>query len=120
MTTSYKLTKAESKLADIIWANSPMPSPGLVKIAETELGWKRTTTYTILKKLCEKGVAENEKATVSAMITKDEFFAGQSRSYVEDTFGGSLPMFLTSFIGGKKLTKKQAEEIRQLIDECEE
>ena len=88
--------------------------------AERELGWKRTTTYTILKRLCGKGVFRNDNATVSAVLTRDEFFAGQSRRYVEDTFGGSLPKFITSFIGGGKLPLEQAGELRRLIDEYAE
>ena len=119
MAPVYRLTQAEANLAGIIWANAPMQSPELVKIAERELGWKRTTTYTILKRLCGKGIFQNDNATVSAIITSEEFLAGQSRRYVEDTFGGSLPKFIASFISGGKLTPEQAVELRRLIDECE-
>ena len=120
MAVIYKLTQAESKLADIIWENTPITSSELIKAAEREFEWKRTTTYTILKKLCEKGVARNDNATVYAVLTRDEFFAGQSRCYVEDAFGGSLPSFLAAFIGGRKLKPKQAEELKRLIIEHEE
>jgi predicted transcriptional regulator len=114
---TYKLTAAEEKLASLLWSLSPIASMELIKIAERELAWKKSTTFTILKKLCDKGVFRNENATVSAVLTREQFIAGQSRRYVEDTFGGSLPRFLTSFIGGGRLTEKQAEELRRLIDE---
>ena len=82
--------------------------------------WKKSTTYTVLKKLCEKGIFKNENTVVSSLITKDEYYARQSIRFVEDTFGGSLPRFLTAFINGKKLGKHQAEELKKLIDEHKE
>ena len=119
MAINYKLTRAEARLAEIIWARGEIASPELVRIAAEALGWKRTTTYTILKKLCDKGVARNDAGMVSA-LTREEFFAGQSRRFVEDTFGGSLPLFLASFIGGGKLTPEQAAELKRLIERHEE
>ncbi|MDR2956968.1 MAG: BlaI/MecI/CopY family transcriptional regulator [Coriobacteriales bacterium] len=116
----YRLTKAESSLAEIIWSNAPLPSAKLVSLAADNLGWKRTTTYTILKKLCEKGIAANDSAMVSALLTHDEFLAGQSSQFVENSFGGSLPRFVTAFIDGGKLTKEQAAELRRLIDEFDD
>jgi len=85
-----------------------------------EMNWKKSTTYTVLKKLCEKGIFKNENSVVSSLIKKDEYYAKQSISFVEDTFGGSLPKFLTAFIGNKKLSKSQAEELKKLIDEHKE
>ncbi|MDR2939244.1 MAG: BlaI/MecI/CopY family transcriptional regulator [Clostridiales bacterium] len=111
-----KLSKSELKLADIIWADGPVTSAELIKAAEKLLGWKRTTTYTILKRVCNKGVIQNNNSIVSAIMMREEYFAGQSRSFVEDTFGGSLPLFLASFIGNKKLSQSQAEELRQIIE----
>jgi predicted transcriptional regulator len=116
----FKLTKSEARFADLIWANAPLSSTNLVKIAERELCWKKSTTYTVLKTLCEKGIFQNDKATVSAVLTREEFYAGQSRRYVEDTYAGSLPQFLVSFIGGSKLSAKQADELKRLIDEHRE
>ena len=84
------------------------------------MNWKKSTTYTVLKKLCEKGIFQNENTIVSSLITRDEYDAKQSVRFVEDTFGGSLPKFLTSFIGAKKLNKRQAEELKRLIDEYKE
>ncbi len=114
------LTIAEEKLANLIWQKAPLTSPELVTLAKNELDWKKSTTYTVLKKLCDKGVCKNENANISILLTREELMANQSRRYVEDSFGGSLPQFITSFIGGKKLTLEQAKELRKLIDEHEE
>ena len=116
----YKLAEAEEKFAELIWENEPIGSGALVKLSEKEMNWKKSTTYTVLKKLCEKGIFRNENAMVSSLITKDEYYAKQSVRFVEDTFGGSLPKFLTAFIGGKKLSDHQAEELKKLIDEYKE
>lgn len=116
----YKLTESEEKFADIIWQNEPIGSGDLVKICEKEMNWKKSTTYTVLKKLCEKGIFKNENAVVTSIKTKKEYYANQSIRFVEDTFGGSLPKFLTAFIGGKKLNKHQAEELKKLIDDHRE
>jgi len=110
------LTEAERKLADIIWRDAPLASPDLVALAERELGWKKSTTYTVLKKLCDKGVFKNENANVSILLTCEELMTCQSRNYVEDSFGGSLPMFITSFLGDGKLSPEKASELRALID----
>jgi predicted transcriptional regulator len=120
MTKNIVLTVAEEKLAALIWHNAPLTSPDLVALAEREMDWKKSTTYTVLKKLCDKGVFKNENANVSVMLTHDEQIARQSRRYVEDTFGGSLPKFITSFFGGRKLTAEQAAELKRLIEEHEE
>jgi predicted transcriptional regulator len=109
----------EEKLAAIIWREAPINSTDLVAIADKELSWKKSTTYTVLKKLCEKGVFKNDNATISVLLTRDELIALQSRYYIEDTFGGSLPMFITSFIGNGKLSPEQAAELRRLIDTYE-
>ncbi len=111
----YKLAGAESRFADLIWENEPINSTELVRLSEEVMKWKKSTTYTILKRLCEKGIFKNENALVSAVISRDDFYAGQSRRFVEDSFGGSLPRFLASFIGGKRLSDKQAEELVHLI-----
>jgi BlaI family transcriptional regulator, penicillinase repressor len=116
----YKLADSEEKFAELIWQNEPIGSGNLVRLCEKEMNWKKSTTYTVLKKLCEKGIFQNENAVVSSLISKDEYYAKQSIRFVEDTFGGSLPKFLTSFIGAKKLSKHQAEELKKLIDEHKE
>jgi len=111
------LTAAEEKLATLIWKDAPLTSPNLVALAKREMDWEKSTTYTVLKKLCNKGVFKNENMNVSVLLTRDEQIARQSRRYVEDTFGGSLPKFITSFIGGRKLSAEQAAELKRLIEE---
>ncbi len=120
MVKDITLTTAEEKLAVLIWQNAPLSSPDLVALVEREMNWKKSTTYTVLKKLCDKGVFKNENANVSVVLTQDEQTARQSRRYVEDTFGGSLPKFITSFFSGRKLTPEQAAELKRLIEEHEE
>lgn len=119
MKKNINLTEAEEKLAELIWRTAPLTSPELVTLADREMDWKKSTTYTVLKKLCDKGVFKNENTNVSVVLSHDELIAHQSRSYVEDTFGGSLPKFITSFFGNKKLSPEQAAELRKLIDEHE-
>lgn len=113
----YRLAESEEKFAEIIWENEPISSPELVKLCEKKMNWKKSTTYTVLKKLCQKGIFQNENALVSAKLSKAEFYGMQSRKYVEDVFSGSLPGFLTAFCGGRKLSGEEAEEMRRFIDE---
>ncbi len=113
---NYKLAQREAKFADLIWRHEPILSGDLVKLCENELGWKKSTTYTVLKKLCGRGLFRNKDTVVSSRIGREEFYARQSRRFVEDTFGGSLPKFITAFIGNGKLSDRQAEELKKLID----
>lgn len=116
----YKLAEGEMKFTEIIWENEPMRSGELVSICEEQLGWKKSTTYTVLKKLCLRGILENNNSIVTSLITKEEYFKYKSEEFVEGTFGGSLPKFLASFMGNKKLSKKQADELKELIEKYEE
>ncbi len=116
----YKMAQSEARFAELIWRYEPITSGELVKLCEKQLNWKKSTTYTVLKKLCDKGIFKNEDTVVSSVIKKDEFYAGQSRRFIEDTFGGSLPRFLTAFMGGSKLSDRQAEELKKLIDRHKE
>lgn len=116
----YKLAEAESKFADLIWEKEPVSSRELVSLASQELSWKSTTSYTVLRRLCDRGIFQNQNSTVTSLISKEEFYAQKSRQFVEDTFGGSLPKFLSAFIGGRKLSCRQAEEIKQMIDNYKE
>jgi len=115
----YRLGEQEAKFADIIWDNEPIESPELVKLAAQSLDWKKSTTYTMLRRLCERGIFKNENAVVSALMSRDEFYAKQSRSYIEDTFDGSLPRFIASFFGGKEMTEEHIMELNRMIDEYE-
>jgi len=116
----YRLTESEEKFAELIWQNEPIGSGDLVKLCEKEMNWKKSTTYTVLKKLCEKGIFQNKDAVVTSLISRDEYYSRQSVRFVEDTFGGSLPKFLTAFISGKKISRQQVEELKRLIDEYKE
>ena len=111
-----KLGVVETQFAELIWAREPIASGELVKLCEKELNWKKSTTYTVLKKLCERGIFQNNDGIVSSLLTKDEFNAVQSEQFVEDTFEGSLPAFLAAFTSRKTLSKDEVEEIRRLID----
>ena len=115
-----KLGVVEARFADIIWQNEPIASGELVKKCEEELSWKKSTTYTVLKKLCERGIFQNEQGTVTSLISKDEFNSRQSEKFVEETFEGSLPAFIAAFTKRKALSKKDMEEIRRMIDSFEE
>ena len=113
----FTLGEQETRFASLIWEHAPINSTELVKLAAEVMQWKKSTTYTMLRRLCERGIFKNENATVAVVLTRSEFYGGQSRKYVEDTFGGSLPKFITSFIGGKGLSDKQADELMRLINE---
>lgn len=110
-----KLGVVESRFADIIWQNEPLPSGELVKLCEKELSWKKPTTYTVLRKLCERGIFQNQDGVVSSIISREEFYAMQSENFVNETFDGSLPAFLAAFTTRKKLSDKEIEELENLI-----
>lgn len=113
----YRLGEIEMKFAEIIWRMEPVQSGELVKIAAEELGWKKSTTYTIIKRLCQKEIFANEKGVVTSKISLNEFQAKQSKQFVEDTFAGSLPNFVTAFVSQKKLTEKEIEELMEIINQ---
>lgn len=111
-----RLGAVESRFADIIWVNEPLSSRELVRLCEAELHWKKPTTYTVLRKLCERGIFQNQDSMVSARITREEFYAMQSEKFVDETFEGSLPAFLAAFTTRKPLTPDEIQEIRAMID----
>ena len=117
---SFGLGEAERRFAELIWTNAPLPSTELVKKAEDALGWKKSTTYTVLKRLCGKGLFQNEGGTVQVRMTKEAFDSAQSEQFVEETFSGSLPAFLAAFTAKKKLTRREVEALQKLIDDYEE
>lgn len=110
----------EAKFADIIWQHAPVTSSQLVKLGEAELGWKRTTVHTVLRRLCDKGLFQNDGGLVTARMSRETFYALQSRQFVEDSFHGSLPAFIAAFTQGRRLTDQEKEEIHRMIDEAEE
>ena len=110
----------ESRFADMIWANEPVTSTELVNLAEKAFCWKRTTTHTVIKRLCEKGLFVNNKGTVTSLMSREQFYAKQSRQFVEDSFDGSLPAFIAEFTKNGRLSAAEAAMIRAMIDEAEE
>lgn len=113
----YKLGKMERRFADLTWDNEPINSGELVKLCEKEFGWKKSTTYTMLRRLCDKGLFQNLDAVVSSILTREEFLTLQSEQFVDETFDGSLPLFLAAFAQRKQLTEKEIRELQKLIDE---
>ena len=118
--TELQMGVVESKFADIIWRTAPVTSSQLVKLGEAELGWKRTTVHTVLRRLCDKGLFQNDGGLVTARMSRETFYALQSRQFVEDSFHGSLPAFIAAFTQGRRLTDQEKEEIHRMIDETEE
>ena len=116
----YRLGAVESRFADIIWANEPLPSGVLVQLCQQELNWKKPTTYTVLRKLCERGIFQNEGGMVTSLISRDDFYAMQSERFVEENFSGDLPGFLAAFTRRRSLSAAEIEEIRRMIDAFEE
>ncbi len=116
----YKLGEIEMKFADIIWNNEPIASGELVKLAERELTWNKSTTYTILRRLSQRGIFQNNNGVVSSLVSKAEFESAQSEKFVDETFSGSLPKFLSAFAMRKKLTDKELAEIIAFVDNYKE
>ncbi len=110
----------EGRFCDLVWANAPLTTAQLVKLCEKELNWKRTTTYTVLKHMINRGLFENDNKTVRVLITRDEFYADQSREYVSEQFEGSLPKFIAAFTSKSKLSREEAEELKRMIDNASE
>ena len=115
--SELRMGAIESRFADMIWENEPVPSPELVKLAEREFNWKKSTTYTVLKRLCERGIFQNQGGVVTSLISRQDFYAVQSEKFVEETFSGSLPAFLAAFTTRKKLSEEEIAELQALIDQ---
>ncbi len=112
----YSLGLVEGRFADIVWEHAPLTTGKLIKLCEEKLGWKRTTTYTVLKKLSERGIFQNQDGTVIVLISKEEFYARQSENYVERSFGGSLPSFLAAFTSRRQLSDNEIAQIQDIIN----
>ena len=111
-----ELGAVQERFADIVWAHEPVSSGELVKLCEQELKWKKPTTYTVLRKLCEKGLLQNEGGVVTARISREDFYSKKSEQIIADSYKGSLPAFIAAFISRKELTEQEADEIREMID----
>ena len=116
----YQMGAIESRFADIIWENEPISSTELSKRSEVLLKWKKSTTYTVLKRLCDKGIFRNDKGTVTSLISREEFYSIKSERFVEETFEGSLPAFLAAFTSRKNLTPEEVAHLRRMVEEYEE
>ena len=112
-----RLAEIESRFAELIWQREPIGSGELVALCEKELNWKKSTTYTVLRRLCQRGILQNQNSVVTSLIKKDEYMAIQSEQVLEDTFEGSLPRFVAAFMSRKKLSRKQIDEMQKLIDD---
>ena len=114
--SEYKLGLVDSKFADIIWQNEPLTSSNLARLALKELEWKKSTTYTVLKRLCDRGIFVNDNGTVKALISKNDFYALQSEEVVNDSFSGSLPAFVAAFSSRKKLSDEEINQLQDMIN----
>ena len=115
--TQYKLGEVESAFAALIWDNEPLTSSRLVELCADRLDWKKSTTYTVLRRLCQRGIFQNEGGTVTSLIGREEFAARRSEEFVDQTFDGSLPKFLAAFASRKKLSQEEIRQLQRLIDE---
>lgn len=115
-----ELGEVQAKFAGIIWEKEPILSGELTKICEKELGWKKSTTYTVLKKLCEKGIFQNINGTVTSTISKDAFYFAKSEKFVNENYKGSIASFLAAFTSRNKLSPKDIGEIQKMIDKIRE
>ncbi len=112
---NIKLGVIETRFAEIIWKKEPLSSRQLVELCDEELCWKKSTTYTVLKKLCERGLFQNEKGIVTSLVSREDYFAMQSEDFVNETFQGSLPAFLAAFTSRNKLSEQEIEELQRVI-----
>lgn len=115
----FKLGAVESRFADLIWHHAPITTSELTKLCQRELNWKRTTTYTVLKRLCERGLFQTQDSVVTPLLSRTEFYAKQSEQFIDQNFDGSLPAFLAAFTTRKRLSPEEISEIRRMIDACE-
>lgn len=111
-----RLGAVEARFADLIWAEEPITTAQLVKRCGEDFQWKRTTTYTVLKRLCERGIFQTRDSVVTSLISREDFYALRTRKFVEETFDGSLPAFLAAFTARQRLSREEVEEIRRMID----
>ena len=115
-----EIYESEYRLCLILWANEPINSTKLVKLAKEELGWNKATTYTVIRRLSERGILKNEDTIVSSLISKEQAQEARLKQLMEDTFQGSLPAFIAAFSKNQKLSQQEADRLRSLIDGFEE
>lgn len=116
----YLMTEAEQQLAEIIWEHEPLSSGELVKLAALKLNWKKSTTYTVLRKLCENEIFQNRDSIVTSILNREEYTRRKGERYLEENYNGSLPKFVAAFMSKKKLSRKEIEELSKMIEEYQE
>ena len=112
----FKIGSAEARFADLIWAREPVTSGEMARLGAAQFNWKKTTSFTVLKRLCDRGIFRNEEGVVTSLISREDFYARHSQQYVEEAFGGSLPAFLTAFGTRKKLSDREIDELERIIE----
>lgn len=117
---TYVMTQAENELAQIIWEEEPVASGRLVRLAEQRLGWKKSTTYTVLRKICDNGIFQNQNSVVTAKMSREEYARRKGENYLEENYEGSLPGFVAAFLKHKKLSRGEIEELAKLIEDYKE
>ena len=117
---NFRLAEGEYRFACIVWDNEPLPSGKLVELSQERLGWIKSTTYTVLKKLVDRGILRNENAVVTAAVPKEAVLREESRAVVDRAFDGSLPSFLAHFMGGRTISDEEADELKAIIDRYRE
>lgn len=115
-----KIFESELRFCEILWEHQPVRSSELAHLCAEKLGWKKSTTYTVIKRLTERGVVQTEDAVVTALVSRDQVQRAESRAFVERNFSGSLPGFLNAFVGGRGLSAEEADELRRMIADLEE
>lgn len=115
-TQVYRMGTVEGQFAEIIWEHEPVASGELVKLAAEKLDWKKSTTYTVLRKLCDKGIFQNEGSVVTSILNREQYYGKQSKQFISETFSGSLPRFIAAFAGEEKLTEKEIASLKALIE----
>lgn len=115
--SDMELGAVQAEFAELIWEREPIGSGELVKLCHEKFDWKKSTTYTVLKKLCEKGLFKNEDGVVSSVLSREDYYSRRSEQFVKETFHGSLPAFIAAFASGKKLTEQEVDEIQNMIDQ---
>lgn len=114
---TIKIFDAEYRFMNIIWEHSPVSSTELVKLASKELGWKKSTTYTVIRRLCERGAVKNENAVVHALINKQQVMRAETEEHIDRVYEGSLRLFFTTFLQKEKLSKDEVEELKRIVEQ---
>lgn len=112
-----KIFDSELRFCEILWSHEPIKSSELVRLCAEELGWKKSTTYTVLRRLCDRGIFQNQGGVVTSLLSRADYDTAQSRQFVEDSFSGSLPAFITAFTRRKKLTDDEISQLQKLIEQ---